>query len=198
MSQFELSVAPSRIREVECFLCSWFNENSLPGQLFNRTTPVDCFSRKYCQRRCSMKKVFLKFVENSNTHAAVNSKTCKKVFILETSSRDDTRPGMKLFLSMVKCLVLFTRFCRDEISFRDEIIPVYGQISFTVYTFLPRWNFIPGWTHPCQKDRDEISSRDEKKKKKTCKHFILGWNFKMSMIFLKNFLTCVFKHAFQN
>ena len=25
---------------------------------------------------------------------------------------------------MVKCLVLFTRFCRDETSFRDELIPV--------------------------------------------------------------------------
>ena len=36
----------------------------------------------------------------------------------------------------------------------------------TVCTFLSRWNFIPGWTHPCQKDTDEISSRDEKKKKR--------------------------------
>ena len=39
---------------------------------------------------------------------------------------------------------------------------------------------------PGMKDRDEISSRGEKKKKKTCKHFIPGWNFKMSM-FLINF-----------
>ena len=40
--------------------------------------------------------------------------------------------------------------------------------------------------------RDEISSRDElipfkktgmKKRKKTCKHFISGWNFKMSIFF---------------
>ena len=59
-------------------------------------------------------------------------------------------PGMKSSLSMVKCLLLFTRFCRDEISSRDE---------------RQGWNFIPGW----------------KKEKKTCKHFILGWNFKMSM-----------------
>ena len=49
---------------------------------------------------------------------------------------------------------------------RDEIIPVYSEMFLTVYTLLPRWNFIPGWTHPCQKDRDEISSRDEKKKKR--------------------------------
>ena len=33
-------------------------------------------------------------------------------------------PRMKSSLSMVKCLFLFTRFCRDEISFRDELIPV--------------------------------------------------------------------------
>ena len=73
-----------------------------------------------------------------------------------------------------------------------------------VYT----WNFIPdeirpGWNHTClwwnvsyclhvfaemrfhpgMKDRDEISSRDEKKKKR-CKHCILGLNFKMSMFLI--------------
>ena len=36
----------------------------------------------------------------------------------------ETRPGMKSSLSMVKCLLLFTRFCRDKISSRDELIPV--------------------------------------------------------------------------
>ena len=36
----------------------------------------------------------------------------------------ETRPRMKSSLSMVKCLSLFTRFCRDEISSRDELIPV--------------------------------------------------------------------------
>ena len=39
-------------------------------------------------------------------------------------------PGMKSSLSMVKCLLLFTRFCRDEISSRDE---------------RQGWDFIPGW-----------------------------------------------------
>ena len=29
-------------------------------------------------------------------------------------------PGMKSSLSMKKCLLLFTRFCRDEISSRAE------------------------------------------------------------------------------
>ena len=61
-------------------------------------------------------------------------------------------PGMKSSLSMVKCLLLFKRFCRDGISSPDE---------------RQGWNFILGW----------------KKEKKTCKHFILGWNFKMSMFF---------------
>ena len=34
---------------------------------------------------------------------------------------------------------VFTR----EISSRYEIIPVYGEMPLTVYTFLSRWNFIP-------------------------------------------------------
>ena len=77
------------------------------------------------------------------------------MFKREISSRDETRPGMKSSLSMVKCLLLFTSFCLDEISSRDE---------------RQGWDFIPEW----------------KREKKTCKHFILGWNFKMSM-FLINF-----------
>ena len=48
--------------------------------------------------------------------------------------------GMKSSLSMVKYLLLFTRFCRDEISYWDKLIPV----KMTV--------------------RNEISSHDEKKK----------------------------------
>ena len=44
----------------------------------------------------------------------------KMVFTREISSPDETRPGMKSSLSMVKCLLLFTRFCRDELSSRDE------------------------------------------------------------------------------
>ena len=74
---------------------------------------------------------------------------------------------------------VFTRnFISGWNSSRNEVIPVYGEMSLTVYTFLARWNFIPEWTHPCLKERDEISSRNEKK---TCKHFIPRWNFKMSM-----------------
>ena len=60
---------------------------------------------------------------------------------------------------------------------RGWIISVYGEMSLTVYTFLPRWNFIPGWTelipgwktgmkfHPGMKKRQKrrvnTSSRDE-------------------------------------
>ena len=71
------------------------------------------------------------------------------MFTREIASRDETRPAMKSPLSMVKCLLLITRFCRDKIS---------------------SWDERQGW--------------DEKKKKKTCKHFIPGWNFKMSMILI--------------
>ena len=42
----------------------------------------------------------------------------------EISSQDETRLGMKSSLSMVKCLLLFTRFCREEISSWDELIPL--------------------------------------------------------------------------
>ena len=46
------------------------------------------------------------------------------MFTREISSRDETRPGMKSSLSVVKCLLLLTRFCRDETSYRNELIPV--------------------------------------------------------------------------
>ena len=48
----------------------------------------------------------------------------KTVFTREISSQDETRPGMKSSLSVVKCLLLFICFCRDKISSRDELIPV--------------------------------------------------------------------------
>ena len=48
----------------------------------------------------------------------------ERVFTREISSRDKIRRGMKSSLSMVKCLLLFTPFCRDEISSQDELIPV--------------------------------------------------------------------------
>ena len=94
----------------------------------------------------------------------------KGVFTPEISSRDETRPRMKSSLSMMKCLLLFTCCCQDEISTWDELIPVKKTgVKF----------------HPGTK----------KKEKNTCKHLIQGWNFKMSMFFF-NFWTYVFKYAF--
>ena len=69
---------------------------------------------------------------------------CKRVFTREISSWDETRPGMKSSLSMVKCLLLFTRFCRDEISSRDE---------------RQGWDFIPD--EKKKKRRVNTSSRDK-------------------------------------
>ena len=59
-------------------------------------------------------------------HPGMKSHPClfQRVFTREISSRDETRIGMKSSMSMVKCLLLFTRFCRDEISFQYELIPV--------------------------------------------------------------------------
>ena len=73
------------------------------------------------------------------------------------------------------------RYCNikwrnSRVFSRDEIIPAYGQVALTVYTFLLRRTFIQGWTNPYRNDRDEISVRGEKKKK-TRKHFIPRWNF---------------------
>ena len=61
---------------------------------------------------------------------------------------------------------------------------LWWNVSYCLHVFT-EMKFHPGmnWTHPRMKDRDEISSRDEKKTKKTCKHFIPGWNFKISMFF---------------
>ena len=52
------------------------------------------------------------------------------------------------------------------------------------------WNFIPGMklilgqNHPVKKTGMKFHLRIKEKEKKACKHFILGWNFKMSMFFL--------------
>ena len=64
-------------------------------------------------------------------------------------------------------------FIAGRVSSWDEISRVERQ----------GWNFIPGW------------KKKKRKKKKTCKHFILRWNFKMNMFFL--FLTYVFKYVLQ-
>ena len=55
------------------------------------------------------------------------------MFTRETSSWDQTRGGMKSSPSIVKSLLLFTRFCRDEISFRDEVIILVKKIGIEFY-----------------------------------------------------------------
>ena len=46
-------------------------------------------------------------------------------------------PGMKSSLSMMTCLLLFTRFCRDEISSRDELVLVRVRLHVTETKFYP-------------------------------------------------------------
>ena len=48
------------------------------------------------------------------------------------------------FLSSLLEGVYTWKFIPGWNSSRDEIIPVDSEMSLTVYTFLPRWNFIPG------------------------------------------------------
>ena len=62
--------------------------------------------------------------------------------------------------------------------------------------FHPRTKLVQGWNHPCLWwnisyclhvfAEMKFHPERKKKEKKTCKHFIPGWNFKMSM-FLINF-----------
>ena len=86
------------------------------------------------------------------------------------------------FSSQDEISCLFERVFTREISSRDEIIPVYGEMPLTVYAFLPRWNFIPVWTYSCQKQRWNFI-KEWKKEKKMRKHFIRGWNSEISVFF---------------
>ena len=65
--------------------------------------------------------------------------TYKRVITREISSRDETRPRMKSSLSMVKCLLLLTRFWQDEISSlskkqREKFIPALRKEKSRVNT----------------------------------------------------------------
>ena len=86
------------------------------------------------------------------------------MFTREILSQDETRPGMKSSLSMVKSLLLFTRFCRDEISSQDELILVRNT----------GLRFHSGMTQ----------------RKKTYEHFIPGLHFAMSMLLLDFWRMC--------
>ena len=60
---------------------------------------------------------------------------------------------------------MFTR----EVSSRDDIIPVYGEMSLTVYTLLSRRNFILELTYPVKKTVIKFHTGINKGKKDTQK-----------------------------
>ena len=110
----------------------WVNEYLLRYSLFLKFSHT-CSMWYSCRAECS----------------TIYKSISKRVFTRKILSQDETRPGMKSSLSMVKCLLLFTRLCWDKISSGMNSSLSKRQ----------------GW----------------KKEKKTCKHFILEWNFKMSI-----------------
>ena len=60
----------------------------------------------------------IKFYDSHLFYNNLERPACMMVFTREISSR------MKSSLLMLKCLSLFTHFCRDEISSQDELILV--------------------------------------------------------------------------
>lgn len=54
----------------------------------------------------------------------------------EILSRTETRPATKSSLSIMKCLLLFIRFCLDKMSSPDELIHAKKTEKF-----IPGWNF---------------------------------------------------------
>ena len=68
------------------------------------------------------------------------------------------------------------------VKFHSEIKSSLSMVK-TVYTFSPEWNFSPGWTNACVK-KTGMRFYPGMKKKKMCKHFLLGWNLTISMFLL--------------
>ena len=63
---------------------------------------------------------------------------CKKCKVHKTSKCEHTRNyGCDTYAKEVLTNI-FKRMFIHEISSRDETIPVFGEVSFSVYTFLPR------------------------------------------------------------
>ena len=94
-----------------------------------------------------------------------------------------------------RLLLVIVAFNPETLQMFMEILPLRGCLHVK---FHPRMKLVPEWNHHCLwwnvsyclhdfaeiKFHPGMKDRDEKKEKKTCKHFILGWNFKMSMFFL--------------
>ena len=65
-----------------------------------------------------IKRVFTREISSRNEIIPVYGEMSLRVRLHVTETK--SYPGMKSSPSMVKCLLLFTRFCRDEISSQDE------------------------------------------------------------------------------
>ena len=71
-----------------------------------------------------VKANFRSVIRNNGKNPFLGFTRSVRVFTREISSRNETHPGMKSSLSMVKYLLLFTRFWRDETSSHDELIAI--------------------------------------------------------------------------
>ena len=153
-------------------------------QIYRRTPIPKCNFNNPCRSAISI-KLHCSFIEITLRHGC---SPLNLLHIFRTSFDRNTSGRLLLYwLSKINCNIIrmLKRGCL-HVKFR------------------PGMKLVPGWNHPClwwnvsycldvfaemkfhpgMKDRDEISSWDEKMKKKTCKHFIPGLNFKMSMFFL--------------
>ena len=57
---------------------------------------------------------------------------------------------------------------------QDDISPVYGELSLTIYMFLQRYNFNPKLNSSLSKGQGWNFIQGWKEEKKTCKHFMPG------------------------
>ena len=87
----------------------------------------------------------------------------RMLFTREILSRDDTRPRMKSSLSMVKYLLLFTCFCRDEIR------------KLTCLNTMKVWTQWNQYMASLQKVKSEKGWAQEVKNKK-CKNIFIPLN----------------------
>ena len=103
------------------------------------TLRFDCGESKFAQPSKSLKNL-------PNGWLSFGQKKIGTLLFLRGCLHVKFHPRMKSSLSMVKCLLLFTRFCRDEISSRDErrgwnFIPGWKKEKKKCKHFIPGWNF---------------------------------------------------------
>ena len=114
---------------------------------------------------------------NPGWNFSYNCNFFNSVYRTEISTRDEN-------LHIISPLdgVYTWNFIPEWNSSRDEIMPVYVEMPLTVYTFFAEMKFDPGMNSSLSKRQGWNFIPRWKKEKKTCKHFIPGWNFKMSML----------------